>query len=214
MTGVEAFAFEYYYWRGGEEHYGDFGGMNLAKTIYKDLSVSGFFGLMGMMSCQTQRSFMPTGFGNFIMSRMLWDSSCTYESLEEEYFRSMFGEDSREILRYLTALSELSKADLKQVREKAEEMLAFLNGVNTGSFREGRRQSIYYLIFHVNKLIRYIDAERKTSESGIQDALEEWQEFLRYLRENELSVQTVFDLYLYLDFIASKREELKELFLK
>ena len=75
-------------------------------------------------------------------------------------------------------------------------------------------KSVHYLIFHANKLIRYINAEDKTLKCGLEAAMKEWQEFLKYIRENELSVQTVFDLYLYLDFIASKREGLKEIFLK
>lgn len=214
LTGIESFAFEYYYWRGGEEHYGDYGGINLAKTIYKDLSVSDSFGLMGMMSCQTQRSFMPSGFGNFIMSKMLWYGSCSYENLEREYFSYMFGDYSQAIVRYLTDLSDLSKGNLKLIKEKAEDMLAYLNSINTCSFDECRRKSVYYLIFHANKLIRYINAEDKTLKCGLEAAMKEWQEFLKYIRENELSVQTVFDLYLYLDFIASKREGLKEIFLK
>ena len=213
-TGVETFSFEYYYWRGGAEHYDDFGGIDLAKTIYNDLTVSGSYGLKGMVSCQTQRSFMPTGLGNFIMGRKLWDDKIPYEEIEKEYFGYSFGTYADKVINYLTELSALSKGDLKLVKAKSEEMLKYLNTVDTSDMTECRERSVFYLIFHVNKLIRYVDAMEKTAECGIDGAEGEWAEFLRYVRENELAVQTVFDLYLYLDFVATKYDGLKDRLLK
>lgn len=212
-AGIDSFAFEYYYWRGGEEHYGDFGGINLARTVHKDLSVINSLGLMGMMSCQTQRSFMPTGIGNFVMARTLWDNELPYKTIEKEYFGYAFGEYSDKITRFLTELSAISKGDLSQVKKKAEELLAFLKGIDQSGFEKCQKKSVFYLIFHAEKLIKYTVAEMKCEECGIDGSKDEWRDFLSYIRENELKVQGVFDLFLYLNFLISKNKDLEEIFL-
>jgi len=212
-TGIDSFAFEYYYWRGGEEHYGDFGGINLAKLVHKDLSVIGDLGLQGMMSCQTQRSFMPTGIGNFVMARNLWDEKLSYEAIEKEYFSYAFGDHCDRIIGYLTELSNLSKGDLKLVLSKAEEILDYLGAVDQSALKDCQKKAVFYLKFHAGKLIKYTAAELKSKESSIEGARTEWLDFLKYIRENELAVQSVFDLFLYLNFLASKHGELEEIFM-
>ena len=211
-TGIDAFAFEYYYWRGGEEHYGDFGGINLAKTVYKDVTSIGSLGIQGMMSCQTQRSFMPTGIGNFVMARSLWDDELSFEKITKEYFAFAFAQHGEKIKGFLTELSDLSKGDLRKVSEKAKEMLAYLAGMDQSTLSGCQKKSVFYLQFHAQKLLKYITAEMKRKDHAMEGSKKEWQDFLRFVRENETAVQDVFDLFLYLNFLVSKQEELEEIF--
>lgn len=211
---IDSFSFEYYYWWGGGEHYGDFGGIKLARTVHKDLSVIGSLGLLGLMSCQTQRSFMPTGIGNFVMARNLWDDKRSYESIEKEYFRYAFAEHSDDVIGYLTELSSLSKGDPNLVRKKAEELLAYLDTITGEGRKLCQERSVFYLRFHANMVVKYICAQLKSKECGIRKAKKEWKELLDYIRKNELAVQSVFDLFQYLNFWGSKQEELEELFLE
>ena len=217
LSPVDGFTFEYYYWRGGNEHYGDYGGLNLAKIVYRDIQNLDKTGLSGIVSCQTQRAFMPTGFGSYVMAKTLWDDTIPFDNLLSEYFKDSFGELGDIFKAHFIELSKLAQKPYgtlkaEQIKKTAEEMLAYIERnlqiINT--LAPCHAQSVTYAKFHCNLLIKHMEAELVCIEKGFENSIEQWRAFIRFLQENEADVQSVFDLFLFLlDLRTGKHKELK-----
>ena len=62
------------------DHFLDPGYYEMARILFRDMQGLHKVGLNGMMSCQTQRSFLPTGFGMAAMAAALWDENFCQET--------------------------------------------------------------------------------------------------------------------------------------
>jgi len=85
----------------------DPGLMNLARLLSEDVQSLKNLGLNGMVSCQLQRVFFPTGLGMYAMARTLWDDSLAFDALAQEYFTGAFGTDGMRCQAYLLKLAGL-----------------------------------------------------------------------------------------------------------
>lgn len=85
----------------------DPGLMRLARLIHEDVRHLKGLGLNGMVSCQLQRVFFPTGLGMYVMARALWDTSLSFDTIAQEYFTSAFGADGMHCQAYLNKLANL-----------------------------------------------------------------------------------------------------------
>lgn len=215
---VNGFSFEYYYWLG--EHYGDFGGLNLAKVIYEDIQNLEKIGLSGIVSCQSQRAFMPTGFGSYVMGKALWDDRIPFEALVEEYFKGAFGELESVCKAHLVNLSMIAKeTDMKtkftQLKQASEEMLANMDKIKTlmkGKLSFCHTKSVEYIEFHCELMIKNSVAELALLEKGIQGSEEEWKTLTKFVQENEDRYQSVLDLtQVFSDLHGRRHNELVEL---
>ena len=66
----DSFIFDYHFmW----DHFLDPGYFEMAKTLFKDMQHLDKFNLNGMISCQNQRVFFPTGLGMVAMAEALWN---------------------------------------------------------------------------------------------------------------------------------------------
>lgn len=83
----------------------EFGGLKLAKVLYQDCIRLKDIGLNGLISCQQNRASFPSGLCQYVMGRTLFDPSCDFSDLVEEYAQAAYGENSRLALRYLELLS-------------------------------------------------------------------------------------------------------------
>ena len=88
-------------------HYCDPGYMSISRCIYDDIKNLKKCGLDGMIACQTQRCFFPTGLPQYIYSEMLFDSSLSLEEIAKDYFSHAFGDKWELPLKYLKNVSEL-----------------------------------------------------------------------------------------------------------
>ena len=95
----------------GRAHYGDFGYMKIAKTVYDDIHALKRFHSNGYMSCQELRAMNPTGFPNYVMGLSLLDETIPYETMRQTYFSAMFGEQWERVASFLEKLSSLSSTD-------------------------------------------------------------------------------------------------------
>ena len=95
----------------GRAHYGDFGYMKIAKTLYDDIHALKGFRSNGYMSCQELRAMNPTGFPNYVMGLSLLDETIPYETMRKTYFSAMFGPQWEKALSFLEELSSLSSTD-------------------------------------------------------------------------------------------------------
>jgi hypothetical protein len=104
IPGCDSFIFDYHYmW----DHYKDPGYMDIARVMFKDMKNLDKLGLNGMVSCQTQRAFFPSGIGMAMMAEALWNKDADFESAAEAYFKAAYGEDGPLALDYLNKLSVL-----------------------------------------------------------------------------------------------------------
>ncbi len=100
----EAFVFEYYFWM---PQYYDPSSLALTERIIEDTHLYKSEGMRGILEDGSQRSYFPTGFPFYAYSRILFDTSLTYEEICEEYFSAAFGEDWRDFYTYLEGIREI-----------------------------------------------------------------------------------------------------------
>ena len=96
-----SFSFEYYFWI---PQYRDPSSLALSKRILEDTLLYEAEGLDGVLEDGSQRSYFPTGFPFYLYSRILYDTSLTYEEIAEEYFSAAFGEDWKVFFAYLEGI--------------------------------------------------------------------------------------------------------------
>ena len=92
-------------------HFGDLGYIGLAKTIAGDLKSLDAVGIKGYISCQEMRAGLPNHFPNYVMAKMCWNSSLSFDELAREYFEGAYGPEWQKVYMYLEHLSKLSSPD-------------------------------------------------------------------------------------------------------
>jgi hypothetical protein len=132
----DSFDFDYHLmW----DHYYDPGYYAMARVLHQDIAGLGGLGLHGLMSCQVQRAFFPTGLPMTVMGRALWDRDAWFDDLAADYFASAFGERGDEARAYLQTISELFNPPLlrgegtDEDRRRAARKLGKLAGVLRGA---------------------------------------------------------------------------------
>lgn len=95
----------------GRSHYGDLGYVGISKIIAEDIHHLSDLGLNGYISCQELRAAFPNSMPNYVMGRLLFDKTLTYEEVEEEYFQAAYGEEWKLALEYVHAISRYSNCD-------------------------------------------------------------------------------------------------------
>ncbi len=98
----DSFDFDYHLmW----DHYLDPGYYECARVLHRDMANLDKIGLHGMISCQLQRAFLPTGLPFYAMARGLWDKNSVFEDICDAYFTAAFGTEGKIVERYLASLS-------------------------------------------------------------------------------------------------------------
>ena len=104
MFDGDSLVYEYHFmW----DHYNDPGYYDMAKVLLEDIKRLKELKLNGLISDQTQRSFMPTGFGMYLMGRALWNDALEFEDIANDYFSNAFGDDGLKCKEYMATLSKL-----------------------------------------------------------------------------------------------------------
>ena len=214
---TEAFTFEYYYWRGGNDHYTDFGGERMAKVISKDIRNFDKVGLCGLVTCQTQRCFLHTGLGQYVMAKTLWDSNADFDAVSNEYYTAAYGNLCGQISNFFKKLSSFDRnpsvAEFEKIKETAKDELEFIKS-NSNTVDEldfPRSASVFYLEFYCELLELLCDAEIETALRGYDAALPNWIELFELIRRRESQVQRVFDVFQFVnEFVFIRHKKLKE----
>ncbi len=94
-------AYEYHFWR--HQCY-DLSGRMQARLIHDDVKLYKENGVNGVIEDGSQRSFFPSGLAFYTYARTLFDTSLSYEEIEEDYFSHAYGESWREIRDYLARI--------------------------------------------------------------------------------------------------------------
>jgi len=201
-------------------HYADPGYMDIARVIYEDVKNLKEIGLNGLISCQIQRAFFPTGFPMYLMASTLWDDTVSFEELVNDYFTNAYGPDGSLVKDYLTRLSVLFEPpvlrrerppssgfteNLARVRDVIYEFDPIIRK-NLSSSSGSVYKSWLYLDYHKNvayKLSLILEALFKGEKDS---AVKVWEELKGMLQKEEDVLQPVFDLF---EFISVFERVLK-----
>ena len=213
----DSFCYEYYFWR---PQVSDPGYYDIARTILEDIKALKKLGLNGIVSDQSQRVFIPTGFPMYVMGQGLYDSDVSLDTLAMDFFAT-YGNDGELCKNYMTELSYLF--DLKYLRaeginkndsgqsvyvskEAAQKLMKISSVIN--KFREVIKRNLsseircvakswQYLNFHADLCERMADVYLARAEGNNEKAKALWERTHTWLSSKELEVQEAFDLFLY-----------------
>ena len=203
----DALVFEYYYmW----DHFFDPGSIKNIRIMRRDIINLKNIGLKGMISCQTQRSFLPTGLGMYLMGQMLWNKKLDYDTLIHDYFISSFGTDGLLCYEYLLRLSEMFDPEYLRgekllINKKAVECFDIIPNIierfipiiekNIGNNHKQHMEASWKnMKIHAEMCIlfsRFLKAVASGDEDGV---VTYWHELSRFLCQKEDMIQSVFDV--------------------
>jgi hypothetical protein len=197
--------------------YRDPAGLASANVIHQDMRGLAALGLGGLVSCQAQRAFFPTGLSMTVMGRTLWDRTLDFPALAEDYFTSAFGADGPACLAYLETLSELfdppylrgerprrDPASAATYARLPETIAAFRPTIrrNLDGADPCHARSWHYLDRHAD-LCELLAAALHLRAAGDDEAAQQaWEQARRFVQEHELELQSVLDGYEYLRVLS------------
>lgn len=204
----DGFDFDYHFmW----DHFLDPGYYDMAKILFRDMQSLHKVGLNGMVSCQNQRAFFPTGLGMTAMAAALWNEKADFEEVAKNYFRVAFGEAGERVRAYMQALSEAFdpvylRGEKGTVNPEAAAKLAGVPAIleeyrplieekaANESLPKGIRASWDYLLYHGTLCVPVAKAFQKKAEGDMDGAAAAMEEAFAYARKQEMKLQHVFDL--------------------
>ena len=151
-------AFEYHFWR---HQYYDLSGLMQARIINNDVKIYQKNSINGIIACGTQRTCFPNGFPFYTYARTLFDTTLSYEEIQEDYFSHLYGEDWRLFRDYLTRIFEALPFDFFS-RDEAE-----------------RRDNVHF------------DLERAKKIEGIRDITKEGRGLIQDHQKPDMRVRSV-----------------------
>lgn len=208
----DSFDFDYHYmW----DHFLDPGYHGMTHTLWADIRNLKTIGLNGLVSCQVQRAFFPSGLGMTVLARTLWDDSLALEEIMRDYYTSAYGEDGAKAGAYLASLSDLfnppylramhgagkrpgeDEAAAKRLDQVPALVARFQPTIarNRHHPDPAVRASWRYLEYHANycKLLARCLASRARDHQ--QAAKAQWREFAAYVQQIEPAVQPALDVF-------------------
>lgn len=91
-------AYEYHFWR--HQCY-DLSGLMQARLINTDIKLYKENDVNGVIEDGSQRSYFPSGLAFYTYARTLFDTSLSYEEIEEDYLSHIYGENWKKFRDYL-----------------------------------------------------------------------------------------------------------------
>lgn len=101
---VRSFLYEYHFC---PHQYYNPGNMKYARMIYDDVRAYKANGYEGIVQDGTQRNYFPNGFLFYVYAETLFDTSVKFEHLVEDYYSHAYGEDWRQVVRFMEELGEV-----------------------------------------------------------------------------------------------------------
>lgn len=213
----DSFVYDYHYmW----DHFLDPGYFEMARILYRDMKHLDKYHLGGMISCQNQRVFFPTGLGMTAMAEVLWDKTIAFEDIAERYFYNAFGAEGKAVMDYLAKLSELFqppylRGECSVVDAAIAEKYAQIPGVvdqfaqkirdvladTSLNLESAQRKSWEYLVPH-GELCKLMAHIFECTAKGLWDeAKESFDKTLQYACCREKELHNVFDVCLFTETI-------------
>ena len=205
----DGFDFDYHFmW----DHFCDPGYYAMAKTLFRDMQNLHKVGLNGMISCQNQRVFLPTGLGMVAMATALWDENADFDTMARDYFAAAFGKDAEVVEGYMKALSETfdpvymrgekppvnpdnaaKLASVPALLDKYAELIE--SRMQDASLPESMRASWRYLWHHAELCRKYALTYQRKAEGRMEEAKVLLEELKDLAWSKEMEIHHVFDAY-------------------
>ena len=218
----DSFIYDYHYmW----DHFLDPGYYEMAKILFRDMKHLDKYGIGGMISCQNQRVFFPTGLGMAAMSEVLWDKKAEFETVAKKYFKEAFGAEGEGVMEYLSTLSKLFnppylRGECAVVSEQSAEKYAQIPGIVTGFAEQihyqlaesqnklelAQRKSWEYLLPHGEICIRLAKSLEYLAQGAFDKADEAIQMTMDYAQKQEAKLHNVFDVCLFYETFERTRK--------
>lgn len=204
----DCFDYDYHYmW----DHHRDIAQMHMNKVLFDDMKAMGKLHMNGMISCQNQRVWMPSGFGMAAMAEALWNAEADFDTVADDYFFAAFGPDGTLVRDYLQKLSDAFmppyfRREVGDVSPEAAESMAEVPGI-TAEFQkvilknldadlpDNQRRSWEYLDYHRQLCDLLAPTFQKLAEGEKDEAARLFGRFCRWLQENEPAVADVLDVF-------------------
>ena len=211
----DSFDFDYHLiW----DHNHDMGGYESARILFEDMKNLDKLGLNGMVSCQVQRAFFPTGLAMNAMAAALWNKNQTFDDVATEFFADMFGEHAAEMRKYFETLSDLFQPDymrgektyvdeaaaarFAKIPELVNEMMPLLLSRMECEYKPSKRKLWHALVIHA-QLCTYLADAVMLKAKGLQPAAEaRWERVIDYVNRVEPLVHDLFDVKYFIDVIG------------
>lgn len=196
----------------GRAHYGDFGYAHIASIISKDIKTLKEIGLNGYMSCQELRISFPNSLPTYVMGHTLWNHNLDFSTLQDEYYRVLYGENHLLIQDYLTQLSAHAVCDYlngkgkrknADIAKKIEGGLQIIQDFTPKLVQLATTPAIEILQYHATYSTLLLKAMLAQANDELDLAGSYWEKFVDYVRTIEPNVQEVLDVYRVLE-VTSK----------
>ncbi|MDI3311525.1 MAG: DUF4838 domain-containing protein [Thermoanaerobacterium sp.] len=210
----DSFLFDYHFmW----EHLYDPGYFGISELLYKDIVNLNKVGLNGLLSCQLQRAFFPTGLGVYVLGKALWNNQVTFQEIVDEYFTASFGEDADKCKIYLNTLSNLFDSNyLRSSKERinAEDAKLFSSIVEyVDKFRPVIKKHLInrkrimdvswkYIDIHAEYITLFAEMLSYRAEGDNTAMYQKWEKLKKFLQQEEDLIQPVFDVYQFIKTIG------------
>ena len=177
-------------------------GIRLSRTIYDDMKGLRLSGLNGEVSCQLQRTFIPTSLPNYVMAERLFGSERTFEQIEDENLSASFGKQWIKVKNFLHELENFylsdcvkgkdeRKKDPSQIAGFVKKIKSFANEIEFKDDNLTVNLSLYNLKYFVDLQIKFFETLLLKEED--KDIAENIKEINSFIDKNELSVQPFED---------------------
>ncbi len=203
----DSFDFDYHLmW----DHYADPGRVAVAEVLHRDIPELARLDLDGLVSCQVQRAFFPTGLAMVVLGRALWSRAPDFPAIAEDFFRTAFGADGPACLAYCAELSRLFDPPyLRGEKPRGDPpvaasyarlpatIAAFRPTIrrNLGAADPCHARSWHYLDAHADVCELLAGALRHRVAGDDEAALRAWAATQRFVQEREPDLHPVFDVY-------------------
>lgn len=192
----------------GRAHYGDLGYVSISKIIAKDIKSLKELKLNGYISCQQQRTFLPNGLPNYVMGKLLWNSSLTFEAIAADYYAHAYG--NMDVLDYLSELSSCCNCDyFNRKGERTNPVVAanYRKGIeliektrpliNRTAGSHSKVHTIFWniLSYHANYSSMLLHALEAIANGDKPTGMALWNDFCEYIQKNEMNYQNTLDVF-------------------
>ena len=214
----DSFDFDYHYYL---DHFNDPGYTRMAEVLLQDVKGLKSIGLNGLISCQIQRSWFPTGLGMHLMAAGLWNRETQFGAAAAAYYSAAFGADGASVGEYLRSLSDAfdprflrretgpaTEDDFTRLSAVAPIVDGFLPVIRRhacdASLPAAIRQSWQYLTVHADYCRLLADALTTEIRDPAASAAK-FDRFCQWLKEQESALAPVLDVHKLLIFFERRQ---------
>lgn len=215
----DSFDFDYHLmW----DHNYDLGGYHTAGILFEDMKNLGKMKLNGMISCQLQRAFFPTGLSMSAMAAALWDKNKSFEEVAARYCSDAFGEYGPKMHKYFKTLTELCdtsylRGEKPAISEENAKKFARIPGTvnemmplvlqRAENEPDPCRKKLWgTLVIHAQICLYMAEIYEETARGSIGKSDERWDRVKDYLYRVEPLVHESLDVQFYINVIGGMLE--------